>query len=268
MTPHAMTMEEYRALPAWSSSDLKAMRRGPPAMVPWLRANPLAETDSMRLGTAAHCAVLEADAMTERFAFKPEDMSFATKEGKAWRASQGGKTILTHAEAETVRGVWSAFHRKAIAKAAFEAAVARECPLFWMQDGVECKARPDWFTADAVYDLKVTRHAEERALQWRAYGEGWMHQLAYYRTGLRANGFDVRLGRLVAIHPKPPHPVYCVEVKENVLDLLALENERTLARIDECARTGVWPGTPDSWEQIELPPSALADVAGFLGGDE
>lgn len=254
-----LTFDDYRADPAWSSSDLKAYRQGPPSLVMWRRANPSEDTDSTRIGTACHAAILEGDAFGRRFAFKPEDMSFATKEGKAWRAAQAGRTILTHAEAETVQSVALAFRAKHTANEARNRALGCESSVFWNdENGVQCKARPDWYDDDAVYDLKVTRYATAYAAGFRAWAEGWMHQLAWYRAGLNANGVPCRRGRLVLVHPKAPHAVYLIEPKVDVLDLIALENAATVAALQGHAESGIWPGTPDDWTLTDLPPAALS----------
>lgn len=264
---NALAMDDYRADPAWSASDLKAFRLGPPAMVPWSREHPRENSDTMKLGTACHAAILEGDAVAERYAFKPEDMSFATKEGKEWKAAHQGKIILTAKEADIVTGVVEAFEGKELARAALEQALGKEASVFWTNDaGVKLKARPDFYTADAVYDLKVSRHAAANQIMWRSYGDGWCHQLAHYREGLRANGVAIKHGRLIVIHPKPPHVVYCVEIKPDALDLLALENAATIAAMAKFATNDVWPWTPDEWTLTDLPPTALA-AAVFSDGD-
>ena len=53
-----LPIEEYLAIPAMSSSGLQQFRRSP-AHYHWSRANPVAETDAMRFGTAVHTAILE-----------------------------------------------------------------------------------------------------------------------------------------------------------------------------------------------------------------
>lgn len=260
----SLSFADYLALPGYGSSDLRAMRVGPPAMVPWRKSNPREASDSMRLGTAAHCAILEPDAFNDRFSFKPEGMSFATKDGKAWRASQGGKLILTHDESNLVVGIAESFALKTAASSALAAATAREASIIWPSQGVTLKGRPDWYDSTHVYDLKVTRHANERSASFRAWSEGWSHQLAHYRDGLAFEDGKTRGGRLVLINPEPPHAVYLIEVKPDTLDLLSLENERAVARIAECERSGVWPGTPDEWTKVDLPAAALVEVGGMF----
>lgn len=256
---------DYRLWPAYGSSDLAAMREGPPSRVQYRRSAEREATDAMRVGTACHMAVLEPARFAETYAFKPEDMSFATKDGKAWRDAHADREILTHLQAETVRGVAQAFAEKREARDSLIGALIEASLLWDDESGISLKGRPDWIGKDwFIYDLKVSRFASARSLPFRAWAEGWMHQAAHYRTGARAAGVIVKGCRLVVVHPQPPHPVYLIELKENDLDLLALENAETVRRLAECDRTGKWPGTSDLWETIDLPASALTASLGAL----
>lgn len=252
---------DYLALPAFGSSSLKAFRSGPPARVLWEREHPKEETDATKLGTAAHCAILTPDLWDATYAVKPEDMSFATKEGKAWRAEAeaSGKKIIEWKPAQTVAAIRAAFQAKAPAALSLRTATV-EASMVWRAEGLDLKGRPDWFTPDTVYDLKVSRDAGPD-LAYRAYVNGWMHQLAHNRTGLHAVGYaGVKRGRLVVIAPTAPHFVWCVEVKESTLDVLALENENTARSMAGCVAAGVWPGTPDEWTRVEMPAYALNET--------
>ncbi len=252
-------MGEYRQWEGFGASDLKAFRIGPPALVPWRRSHPFIETDATRLGTAAHCAIIEPAAFGARFVHKPEGMTFASKEGKDWKASVApGVTILTNDEWIQVRQLVDAFASKPLALESLANATGLEHSLAWSDPdtGLAMKARPDWYEAGGfVTDLKITRHAAAQSIQLRAFTEGWMHQLAHYQAGLMECGVKIRGGRLVMINPEPPQEfrVYCVELKQDAIGLLHLENERTVAALAECAKSGDWPGAPDEWTQVDVP---------------
>lgn len=266
-----VSMADYRAWDAWGSSDLKTMRVGPPAMVEWRKKNPSPDTDATRIGTACHAAILEGDSFADRYAFKPEGMTFASNDGKAWRAAQAGKIILTPSDQETVNGVVVAFETKPAAYKAWLASENREASIVWTdpETGARLKARPDWYGGGYVYDLKVSRYAVERSIPFRAWCEGWMHQAAFYRVGLRAVGVAIEGARLVVVHPAPPHPVFLVDLKPNDLDVLALENAETIRRMVACRDANHWPGTPEEWQSIDLPPAALAaDLLPLAGEPE
>lgn len=261
-----MPFADYHALSAWGSSDLKTFRVGPPAMVPWRRENGSPDTDATRLGTACHARILTPDLFDATYAFKPEGMTFSTKEGKAWRDEQAGKVILTAKEAAVVGGVYAAVSLNARAERSLSGSAYQEASILWTDPdtGEVCKARPDWYDEDWVYDLKVSRHAGP-ALSYRAYAEGWMHQSAHYRHGLRTLGIGARLGaRLVVVNPKPPHLVYCVTVKDSALDVLTLENVNNLSKMRECRLANDWPGVPGEWTVIAPPDGAILETLGVI----
>ncbi len=261
---------DYLALPGWGSSTLKAMRKGPPARVLWQQAH-AETTDAMRLGSAVHAWMLSSQgAFDGLYAHKPDGMSFATKEGKAWREEQSGKVILTHGEWTTIAAIAEALSAKALVEKCLLERDGAEVTLQWtdLATGEACKGRPDWMTGRYIYDLKVSRHAAGQALAYRAYMEGWMHQLAHYRSGATHCGLDqIDGGRLVVVTPTAPHFVYTLEVKRDSLDLLQMENEATLAQLGQCRDSGIWPGTPDEWTPIEPPPTALiSSTVGIIDG--
>lgn len=254
---------DYFALPRYGSSALKAFRAGPPARVLWERDNPRKDTDATILGTAAHAAILTPDLFAASYDVKPEGMTFASKEGKAWRddPARAGKRIIDAKTAATVACIRAAFQAKRPAALSLEGATV-EHSVLWScpESGLALKGRPDWYDDEYVYDLKVTRDAGPQ-LAYRAYVAGWMHQLAHNRSGLHANGLSaIKAGRIVAIQPTAPHYVWCVEVKESTLDVLALENENTTKAMAKCEATGEWPGTPDEWTRVEMPAFALNEV--------
>ena len=258
-----MTFDDYFAVEAWGASSLRAMRLGPPARVLWERANPKPDTEATILGTAAHCAILTPDLFDGAYALKPEGMTFASKEGKAWRdaALAEGRRILTAEQHGLVASIRAAATAKAALAASIASAAGVEVSVLWADPdcGEPCKARPDWYDSEAVYDLKITRDAGPR-LAFAAYRNGWWHQSAHYRAGLRANGVQCRTGRIAAINPAAPHYIWLVEAREGDLDILALENANTLRQMRECREAGVWPDTPDQWDRIELPQYALQEV--------
>ena len=269
---HDLSFSDYRALDAWGSGSLKAMRRGPPARVLWEREEGGRDTDATILGTAVHCALLTPDLYLAQYVTKPDGMSFATKEGKAWRDDpiRAGKILLPYDVGCQVEAIVDSLLAKSEVLESIEESSAREMSLLWNCSitGERCKARPDWMSGRYIYDLKVSRHAGNGYLSLRAFTEGWMHQLAHYRTGAAELGLKMRGGRLVVVEPTAPHFVYTLEVKVDALDLLELENIETLKAMRECRVADSWPGTPAGWLKIEPPASAgLVGLEASLLGD-
>ena len=259
-----MSFPNYLDHPFWGSSSLKDARNSSPEYAKWRRENRSGSTQATRLGSAAHCAILTPKLFSEQFIVKPEGMEFRSKADKAQRDEwlEQGLEILTQDDWKTVEAIVQAFHSKAVADKALRSAVGIEQSVFWRcaETDLGRKCRPDWFTQDAIYDLKDSIAATKPIdrLTFCAYANGWMNQLAQGRAGLNANGHSIKEGRLVVIASQPPHAarVWCLRLKEGDCDFLELENENTCRMVRKCERTGEWPGTPDGWQDIELPNAA------------
>lgn len=261
-----LSFDDYLSNPAYGSSDLRTFRQGPPSLVPWNRAHRSDGTSATRVGSAAHCAILQPETFARIYAHKPQGMTFASKDGKAWRDAHAGIEILTFAESSVVDSIVAGFHAKEACREALANAVACEASVFWVDEyGLPRKSRPDFFTKTAVHELKISVHAEKglAALRRRAYSEGWIDQLASNRDGLRAAGHNVSCGRITVIAPTEPCGIriWNLHLTENTLDLVALDQEITSREMVVCHRSGVWPGTPEDWITVELPEdNSLADL--------
>ncbi len=260
-----LSFGDYLNHPHYGSSDLKEFRHGMPAMVKWNRENrDREETEATRIGKAAHCAILTPGLFDATMAVKPEGMTFQSKANKAireqWKSE--GRTILSHADWERIEQINKAFFAKDAAREAFAVVEDPEVSVLWTcaESGLGCKGRPDWFTEDAVYDLKISIEATKSLdMMTRLIARnGWFNQLAHNRAGLNANGYDIKRGRLVVIAPSPPqqHRVWCMTLSEADCDFLEMENENTRKGIAMCERTGVWPDTPNDFFEVELPMAA------------
>ena len=264
---------DYLGHPAYGSSDVRAMRRGPPAMVPWGRANRAEDTDATAMGRAAHCMILTPQLFGREYVVRPAGVDFRTKDGKAWRDAQTAE-IVTAEEWQQLQDIQAAFASKRAARESLAAADAIEASVFWEcpESGLPCKGRPDWFTLDCVHDLKVSVVGERdlAGVTYKAFANGWMHQLAHNRGGLNANGMEITKGRLTIIAPKPPQAlhVWLIEVRESDLDLLELDNQRVRMGIAGCVKAGVWPGTPEEWQVVEVPHPGEFNEVDLLGAVE
>lgn len=261
----------YHEWDAWGSTALKAMRRGPPARVLWERAH-RTDTDATILGEQVHAALLTPDLWRAAHVVAPDGMEFRSKENKAWRDEHvaAGRVVLKSDRAAVVNAICAAIREKRTAAEAIDGCALRETSILWTcpTTGETCKGRPDAIDGAYLYDLKVCRYAEAPTLDYRAYVDGWMHQAAYYLTGLAEIGMTLRGARLIVVGPKAPHYVRCLEIKPGALDMCALDNEAALSALKSCRESGVWPGTPDEWVYVEPPAFALGEASVTFSGIE
>jgi hypothetical protein len=199
LPPESLPIGEYhRCAPAWlSKTAIRDFQKMGPGL--WhktyitkeiLRDRP----DGAAQGLALDCVLTEdAQRFNDRFAFKPDGMSFATKEGKAWRAGQEGKIILT-ADDEAILNDAAAAVRAhpawaEIQKCRAQMTVRREAKAL----GLGLQSRPDWLGDGVLYDLKKTRdlagfgrqaidlgyHTQAAVAGWCLSGEGMALEHAY-----------------------------------------------------------------------------------------
>ena len=79
----------YRKEPGVNQSSLKKILDSPAHYQAALK-NKLIPTPAMKIGTAAHCLVLDGEkAFDAAYVRQPDNIKLTTKEGKEWKASVG-----------------------------------------------------------------------------------------------------------------------------------------------------------------------------------
>ena len=111
-----LAASEYHATHAMSAGGLKRMRQSPAHFYGLQldpdRPAPGEPTPAMQNGTLVHCAIFEPDQVDARYLVKPAGMSFATKEGRAWRdANTGPREIIDAAQLVAARAQAAALRR-------------------------------------------------------------------------------------------------------------------------------------------------------------
>lgn len=183
-----MTRAEYDALEGRNFSTLKHILRSPSHYQAELNDEET-EEDKLRfaVGSLSHAMTLEGKDLRSLYAIKPAGMSFATKEGKAWRAEQT-LPILDSDSALKIPLMAEAVVRHPLARAILELCPHREVALQAEIDGVLCKGMLDSLGRDrggnVVYpDYKTTTDA--RAFKFKRKVEFEQHydlQNALYRA--------------------------------------------------------------------------------------
>lgn len=151
----SLSNRAYHAIPALSSTRLKALAQSPAAC---LRAMTLAveETTPLRLGRALHAQVLEPETYTENFV--TEDVNLLTKAGKARRDAlqKEQKTLLSLDEAVEISAWKESVVTHPDIKPFFQSAVAEEMTVLWQEGRTLAKARVDLVGDTWALDLKTS----------------------------------------------------------------------------------------------------------------
>lgn len=247
--------EDYIDSPGVSSSGIRVFLQKTPAHYKAYLEERDEPSDAMKLGTAVHMAILESARFDLTYICKPEGMSFATKEGKAWREANASKEILSFDDWQTVQGV-----RKAVARNSFLSTHLSkgdvEQSYYWTDEatGLLCKCRPDFFDGEHVFDIKTTTDASPLGFQ-RSIGKfGYHFQSAHYLDGLsQITGKTLTNFIHVCIETKPPYAVACYVLDDASLERAREVLDRGMLALKTCMNTNEWPGYPTEIQAMNLP---------------
>ena len=252
---------EYESITGVNQSLLKWFRRTP-AHAKQEMEMPSAPTDSMELGSAIHCAILEPTRFAKEYVIAPKVDRRTTIGKNAWadfEANNIGKEHISAADAEIIRGMQESVYAHPEVKLFMAAKGSNELGVVWTdkKTGLRCKGLIDrinqWTGWTVVVDFKSCTSAAQWDFEKAVAKYGYHLQAAAYLEGLNALAPMERRFLFVAIEKKPP---YCCAIYE--LDEPSLRTGQILFReyLDQyanCMKTGVWPGYRQSVMQIQIP---------------
>jgi hypothetical protein len=268
----------YRRLPGVSQSALKPMLTGTPGEARYRRENRKPPSRAMVLGSAVDRAIYEGDPGVVQ---PPAELVAqfkkwkASKPGKAWLAKHEGDLVCTDEDLTQVCGAALSVMCHPVASKLLDAG-HRQLSLFWEQDGVARKGRPDTviepghdFGAGAfglpsvsgiIVDLKTCGKSLAHPERWPRHAAD-MHydlQLADYCAGMEAiTGDDYYIGLWIVVEIDPPHrcEVYRCGTAEMVRG--RMHAEAALRHHTNCTRADHWPTTTGKILDAEFPPWAM-----------
>ncbi len=263
---------DYRTSKAVSFSRMKVFDRCPLLYYRWFEegaAREDEETRAMRMGSAAHCMILEGPrAFSQRYWVKPGTYTNDKGEEKGWNGNsslckaleeeqrKAGRTPMTPDEAETLVAMREAVRSnpdavRLLSVGTPELAIRRPFPSL----GLDIQGRLDWWNPDVgvVVDLKTIECLDD--LKRDVERRGYYRQLAHYRH-LAAEEFacDVRCA-IIGVEKSEPNRCAVYFLREDYLAIGDAYNLATLAGIKAAGDAGQWGGNPAT---EELGPSAEA----------
>lgn len=217
--------------------------------------------EAREFGEAFHCATLEHKAYTDSYVVKPDGMSFATKEGKAWKAEQTRK-IVSFDDWKAFDGMSASLQSHPVAGPFLRSKGRCELSLFDEIDGIPVRARFDKLTdGNVIVDLKTTVSARPFDFVRQCAYLRYFMQAAFYcdmlsRARLPMEGFV-----FLAVEKTPPYAVLCLEFDSISIDKGRTEYKRLLKLYEKCHAEKKWPSYYDAPipYQATLPKWALED---------
>lgn len=270
-----MPFEDYLNVEALSASGLKLLARSP-----WHYRNRV-ETDptpAMLRGTLAHCAVLEPDAMAQRYVVMPEDaprrpsrLQWAAKNPNAdsraamewWTKFQedsAGRDLVSHADYVLCQQQLEAVRREPELAALLREGRG-EVSIFWIDEatGLYCKARPDWLPpADGrritPLDLKTCIDESPSGFGRAAARLRYDLQAAHYTAGIEAvMKLKVEKFAFGAVSSKPPVLAVPYTLTDEIRDQGIEERRELMERLAWCQRENVWPAYGSGFQLLDFP---------------
>lgn len=240
---------DYHAAPALGSTSLKTLATRTPAHWKWQSENPV-HKDAYDVGTVAHSLIIEGDESGVVIVDAADWRTKAAKEEKD-AARAAGKIALLDKEFEPIKAMRDAVMAHPLARAAFTGHKA-EHSVFWEEDGLALKCRPDAWQPGLIVDLKTARDADPREFGRVAYNLGYHQSVAHYQDGVLEATGELLPFAFVLVEKEPPYLVSVVELDPEAVELGRRLNTKAKNTYRECLAANQWPGY-ESTEPIRLP---------------
>lgn len=222
----------------------------------------------MRLGTAAHCAVLEPERFVREFAVwtrRSENGNACPRKGQYWdafAAENAGKLVLTEDEYHQAVTIAKAVRSDPLAMRYLESGEP-EVTMQWTREltrpsGVastfECRCRADWLmrigSEHFVVGLKTARDAAPFRFGAASYKLGYHLQWAFYHDGYEAlTGVQPAMKEIV-VESDAPHDVVVYDIPTDVIEQGRADYETLLRQLADCHEHDEWYGAGQGREVI------------------
>lgn len=224
-------------------------------------------TEAKAFGSAANAYIVEGvETFEERYAVKPDGMSFATTEGKAWKKAHADRSFVTYAEYERILGMVDGLQRNEATANAFTGGRAEVTAIVKdAETGIYLKARPDYLREGP--NLLALNYKTAKSLA----SEDFMRDAWKY-------GYCVSAAICIDVFKLLGQPApYCIIGQEKTKPYLSkafvlsddyivggrMIYRRALRKFADCIAAGKWDGYGDEVATLVYPPWAertLADI--------
>jgi hypothetical protein len=251
----------YHADPALGSTSLKTLATRTPAHYQHDKTHPKF-SDAFTLGTAAHSLILEDDTSGIEVVDAENWLTKAAKEAKA-EALAAGKQPLLKKEWLQVVTMCASVLAHPVARDLFTDHRAEES-VFWDEDGLTLKCRPDAWKPGVLVDLKTTLNADPNEFGKTAHNFGYHQSAAHYIDGVKAATGEELPFHFVLVEKTAPYLVSVVELDIEAVNIGRQLNDRAKRIYRECVESNTWPGYPSA-DLISLPMWAIYQAEAILG---
>lgn len=272
--------EIYHAGAELSASGLKLLQKTPAHY--WARnldpdRKENEPSSAMAFGTAVHCAILEPEKFSSRFALVPQGTDKRTKDGKQFyeKLEHAGFTPIKNDDWEALIIIRERAKNNPFLRTIFTKNHATEASIYFERGGVKCRIRPDLMAAPCdvfpngiICDVKTASDASAEGFAKAAWDYGYHLQNEFY-----ADGYQQTFGT-----EKPP--VFMFYVIENtapfmdavyildadVLQYSKVKNDQLIELFRTCSASNIWPGYDKKAQVLKMPGWAQSVINNELAG--
>ncbi len=209
------------------------------------------EAEHFDIGTIAHALLLQGVAHGVVLDF-PDWRTARAREARSCVRAEGKIAILTkHWDAIEAMVRAARLQLQAHEDASDALTHGRpEVTLAWQEDGIYCRARPDWLhnSHALIDDYKTTSSSANPELITRTlFSNGWDIQAAWYLRGLELLSDIGSVQAKFRFVVQETFPPYALSVIAPGPDVLMLAEKKIMYAMDQwrlCLDSGVWPGYP------------------------
>lgn len=228
-----------------------------------IRGTKRKETDAMRLGTAAHLAILEPEQFKKRYIVMPDFGDFRSPKNREardeWLAGlPSSAMVLTQEQLDKLCYMIDSLLKHTVAVNMLKDGIQEAVGYFREPEtGIKCRFKPDFLRHDlkVLPDLKTCRDASPRGFQKAIIEKGYHIQLGFYEMGVQAIHKRVPDNvAFIAVENEEPYHV-CVYIASPAMrEVSAAMIRKGLHVIKRGMETGNWPGYQEGLaELIDLP---------------
>jgi exodeoxyribonuclease VIII len=251
---------DYDAIEAVNQSTLKAIGKSPLHYKHKLESDNTESSEPMRLGSLAHCLLLEPERLELDFAvWAPEGKKddFKGKAFDEFLELHSNRQIVKQRDVDAAVRIRQAIHASRLAMR-YLAKCVTEPILVWRDKvtGILCKARLDGLSLsvpDVLIEIKTARDVSPWAFESAFAKREYDVQAAFYSDGYEAITGRTLYGKCIAVENVEPHDVIVYDLAE-VLDTGREIYREMLGKLADCRKSGLWLGqSPTSERTLRLP---------------
>lgn len=242
-----MSNKDYHAHPALGSTSLKTLATDSPARWQWEQENN-ERKDAFDVGNLAHALILEGS--LDRLIRRVDYDDYRKKDAQHERdmAINDGLIPINNTEAErkltAVYAMRDAVLEHPIASQMIEGEHLAESSIFWQEDGLQLKCRPDSLKSDVIWDLKTARSSHPRGFGRTVMQLGYHQSVAHYQDGVEQLTGNRLPFRFVVVENTEPYFVSVMELDPASIGLGAELNSIAKSTYRSCVATDSWPAYP------------------------